>query len=329
MRSKRAGAISLAMLMATPFAPAASPATRPDAASPPAWVAKDSAAWPQILLSNRVADARNAVGFSGSAGLVRLPNGVIVLMTAKHLLGDAKPADFAKAFKSWTAVAVVGSSVGARMTSVAMDTADPSVIDALVLLPATQQSTWPATVLTVRQEPLQPGDVVYLVGIPVEGSKGRQAVHKGEVVNVYDDHFEYTVEGTFKTTGNSGAPVLDAQGRFAAINTAHLNEQNEPGHMKLAGVDAATVLQQIKLPKGMKPLVLATQPAAGATADAGAATASDPAKEAAAEKLLLATEVAMMQGGSEDDARHALQAIIKKYPGTEAAKKANEILHRR
>jgi hypothetical protein len=291
--------------------PATMPATQPAA---PSWISKPAAAWPRILLTNRVQKSEG-VGFSGSAGLGRLPNGVVVLMTAGHLLGDAKAADFKTAFKSWTAVSAPGVSTGARMTSVAMDVSQPSTLDLLILLPASQSGPWPATVLPVRTEPLQEGETVYLIGIPTEESNGKQAVHKGVVVGQEPDHkWLYTLEGTFKTTGNSGAPVIDTLGRLAAINTGHLNNQDEPGHMKLVCISTADALQVVKLPPSAKPLVLTTQPATAPVASANEAE----------NKL---TMVEAMKGQIPPEAvRKLLESIVHDYPGTPAAQKAQQKL---
>lgn len=301
------------------IAQAQNPATAKPPATPP-WVAKP-AAWPGILLTNRVAGHDKSVGFSGSAGLVRLPNDVVVVMTARHLLGDVPVADFGKAYKSWTVVPTPGSAGGVPMKSVAMDDAGPKDYDALVLLPSSQNATWPATVLRVRTEPLEVGETVYLVGLPAEGTKGRQTVRKATITKRTNEHeVIYAVEGTFKTMGNSGAPVVDSKGQFCAINTAHLNDQNEPGKMLLAGIDASDVLRHIKLPAGMKPLVL---PDATAKPAATADQAAGGDENAEASKMLDAADGAKENGLISADAYQAmLKQVIDQYPNSSAAKKA-------
>ncbi len=298
--------------------PATMPATQPVA---PTWLSKPTTAWPRILVTNRV-QRSEGVGFSGSAGLTRLPNGVVVLMTAGHLLDGAKAADYNKAFKSWTAVSAPGVSAGARMTSVAMDVSQPSTLDLLVLLPASQGEAWPAVVLPVRTEPLQEGETVYLIGIPTQESNGRQAVHKGVVVSEEQNHtWLYTVEGTFRTTGNSGAPVIDSFGRLAAVNTGHLDNQDEPGHMKLVCISTADALQVVKLPPGVKPLVKTTQPAIAS----GASSRPSGAASSEAENKLAMVEA--MDGHIPPEAvRKILESIVKDYPGTPAANKARQRL---
>ncbi|MGC4031987.1 MAG: serine protease [Tepidisphaeraceae bacterium] len=300
------------------------PATRPAAKTPvaPSWVAKDLTAWPPILLSNKITDTQKRYGYSGSAGLGKLPNGAVVLFTAGHLLGDTKPADFATAFQSWIATAPPTMNGGTKMSSIAMDVTQPAPLDVLVLLPASQQAGWPGVVLPVRQEPLAVGETVYLVAIAAEGTKVRQTVRKAEIAAIHDDgQFEYNVEGTFKTTGNSGAPVVDTLGRLAAINTGHLNDQTLPGKMQLTGVQMSSVLPLIKLPAGMKPLVLTTQPIAGPAAKTTGR--ASPAEEEKAERIFLATEFAIQQGmATAESSKGIYESIVRDFPNTQAAKKA-------
>ncbi|MGD0768985.1 MAG: serine protease [Tepidisphaeraceae bacterium] len=296
------------------------PATRP---TPPAWMAKPPDQWPQILLRNRIVDKNNGVGYSGSSSLMRLPGGVVVLGTAGHLLGDAKPADFNSIFKSWTAFAVDPSRGGVLMTRVAMDVANPPSMDVLVLCPRSQQEQWPGTVLPIRQEPLEIGDTVYLLAVPYDG-KTRQNVYKGVVVDYSVNHeLQYNVEGSFNHMGCSGAPVIDEYGQLAAINVGHLHDQTIPGKMQLVCIDTAEVLQVIKLPPDVKP----------ARAESDAARPSPTVSSGDVADLINQKAAAALRGAQLliDNKMYAaakikLQNIIDSYPASDAAKKAGELL---
>src|SRR5207302_1137131 len=69
--------------------------------SRPAWLDKDPAQWPQILLQND-AHFKNKSVLSGASGfLARLPNGAVVAATATHVFGDLKPEALESSIASW------------------------------------------------------------------------------------------------------------------------------------------------------------------------------------------------------------------------------------
>lgn len=301
----------------------AAPATQPSAAAmsatrpaPPAWIAREPAQWPRILLSNRVVGRDNSFGDSGSSSLVRLPDGVVVLFTARHLLGGARPGDFPSAFKSWTAYATNPSS-GTRMTRTALDPDQPASLDALVLCPASQSGPWPATVLPVRQQPLAVGERVYLVAVPGGQSREHQQVFKGQLVaQMSNKQFEYDVDGGFDTMGCSGAPVIDEYGQLAAINVGHLLTQTVPGKRQLTCVPAIQVLGAIRLPPDVHPIAVRPTPAAPPATDA-------PNTEA--ERQLKIAKL-YVQSGRPKMARPKLEAIIRSFPHDPAAAEAKKLL---
>jgi hypothetical protein len=53
------------------------------------------------------------------------------------------------------------------------------------------------------------------------------------------------VEGTFKTVGLSGSPIVDSRGEMAAIYTGHLTEQPLPGKMVLTGIEVSEILRHV------------------------------------------------------------------------------------
>ena len=317
MRSLFCVAAQLVLLSVISAAFADAPTTQP---APPAWMAKNPSTWPQMLVTNKIT-TKDGVGYSGSSSLTRLPNGVIVLATAGHLMDGAKLSDFDSAFKSWIALLPTAPTRGVRMTKVAMDVANPTAMDVLILCPSSQHMLWPAAVLPIRQEPLYVGDVVYLIGIPTQGNP-RQTVHKGEVISVDENgQVQFNTDGPFKTNGCSGGPVIDALGQLAGIYSAHLNDQNIPGKMQLVCINASSALQIIKLPPGMKPLVLSTQPTA-----AGVKAAARASDEMEAEKEFELAEFMLSKGVPPEVIKGQFQEIVDKYPSTAAAKKAKEQL---
>jgi hypothetical protein len=297
---------------------AAAPTTRP---VPPAWMAQDPSEWPEILLSNRLVDANGGIGDSGSASLARLPNGVVVLCTARHLLGDTKLVDFQKAYKSWTAYRS-SQTTGVRMTRVAMDLDQPAAFDALVLCPISQSQSWPGKVLTIRQEPLNVGDTVYLVAVPHGHPRDRQDVFKGIVVdNRPDGQLQYNVDGEFDTMGCSGAPILDEYGQLAAVNVGHLLQQTIPGKRQLLCIAASDVLAAIHLPDDVH-----AEKEKPVTAPIAKSTSASPVSSTQTADVALRRAQLCMDNQIFDKAREQLQAIISTYPNTDAAKRASVML---
>jgi hypothetical protein len=294
---------------------------------------KDPSRWPQIYLQNKLTLPDGSIAYSGSSSLCRLPNGVVVMPTAGHLFQPGELANFHNAFKSWVVMSRDHPSAGIPMTQAAMDPANPSGLDLGVLAPRSQRENWPALVLPIRQEPLQPGDVVYLVAVPFD-DKSAQKVFPGVVISrTNDNEIQYNVEGKFNTQGCSGAPVIDEYGRWAGVNIAHLNEQTIPDKMQLICIDSATVLTAIKLPDNVKAadvkLAPVPTPVAAATTKPDAGAASSPAAPAVSEDpadAALRSAKLFLDNKIYDKAKVKLQSIIDTYPDSDAAKQAKDLL---
>jgi hypothetical protein len=192
----------------------------------------------------------------------------------------------------------------------------------LVLCSASQSKQWPATVLPMRRTPLEIGDTVYLVAVPFDQARDHQNVYKGTVMSSLDNkQWQYTVDGNFETTGCSGAPVLDEYGQLAAVNLGHMLQQTAPGKRQLTCMAACDVLSAIKLPPDVHPI-------AAVAADSSSARGADAAPDTINERANAALRRAQLfvDNHINDKARAELQTVIDAYPGTDAAKKARELL---
>lgn len=288
---------------------------------PAPWMAKDPSQWPRILLSNHVIESSGAIAEMGSSSLGRMPNGVVVLLTARHLLGGQSLTDFASTYKSWT---VYGSSPNSsvRIAGVATSPIEPASFDGLVLYPASQGAAWPSTVLPIRQEALEIGETVYLVAVPNHQSRARQQVFKGKIVSqIGNKQLQYNVDGEFDTMGCSGAPIIDEYGRLAAINLGHLLTQSVPGKRQLTCMATSEVLAAIELPANVHPTAERPTAATNAPAGVGGQDAASPRADAALRRAQL-----LLDNKVYDKAREQLQGIIDAYPKTEAGKKARAML---
>ena len=119
----------------------------------------------------------------------------------------------------------------------------------MIAVAATQGGPFPALVLPGRKGMVEEGETVYVVGVPNvdRGAKmPRQKVYKGEVLDrLADGRIEIVVDGTFKTGGLSGSPIIDSHGEMAALYVAHRDPQPIAGKTVVVGIDVAEILQHV------------------------------------------------------------------------------------
>ena len=297
-------------------------------APPPAlapWASRPTDQWPQLLWENSFKSAEEQ--FDGaSAFLMQLPTGQVVGVTARHVFGDTLDVAALEKPKTVYALFPHGKPHGTvRMRKVAWDPtamAGDKPLDC-VMMTADVESHYPAEVLKPRQTPPVVGETVYLLGVPYE-DKAAQHVYKGVVTSEDGDEsmFGYEFEGTPETRGFSGAPVIDANGLVLGIHHGKYDQQPDAGHLRAAAVDINAVLAAARPPPGS-----AARPAEVSRVKAG--TAAPPASPSDAEvaaghALDMAQNYVVLK--RYDLARSKLQAITAKYPGTAAAKKAQQQL---
>jgi hypothetical protein len=326
-KSRVCGAALVLLLLAAIFARA-----EPSRA---AWLDKDPAQWPQILLQNDAHFKDNAVLTGASGFLARLPNGAVIAATATHVFGDTKPDALESAVSSWAMHPPTLAQKGVTLGKLAITTDAASATDCLLINVAPARP-WPVEVLPVRQKPAEIGETVYLISLPYGGdhSGATQHVYKGKVIRRdRDNQFGYSFSPLAATRGFSGAPVIDADGYAIGVHHGKYNDQPGDGTIEAVANDlvvAAKSATAAPAPPESKPVATsapAATPAPAATAAAASPATPPPASDDTA-KAASALNMARNYLSSQryDLARPKLQKLVETYPNTPAAKEAKAIL---
>jgi len=89
------------------------------------------------------------------------------------------------------------------------------------------------TPLTLRRGAVQPGEVAYAIGTPLD-EKFQSTVTKGVIsANRIYDGFSYIQSDVTVNPGNSGGPLLDDQGGVIAITVIGVREDAAPTGINL------------------------------------------------------------------------------------------------
>jgi hypothetical protein len=297
------------------------PSTRP---TPPAWMARDPGSWPQILLTNDLRFSDRTYERGASAFLMRLPNGVVVGATAKHVVGIDNLAEVKSKLKTWAVLRPNTRSNGDRigMTELAEKVTEGSSADWFVMVCASQAGPWPGEPLPASAERVEVGETVYVLAVP-EGDQSRQRVYKGVVTQADGSgEFYYKIAEAPQSKGFSGAPIIDAYGRLTGFHSGH---SDTPG--TYYGYDTASLLPLIQLPANVHAVAVSEQNsvasgARGTDAPAGrGGSAADDQAEA-----IMRTAQLLIDNKMYDKAAAKLQTVIKTFPGTAAAAKAQQML---
>jgi hypothetical protein len=297
---------ALEFLESGPAAPATQPAR-------PAWMDRDPAQWPQVLLTNE-AKLKPDLRIDGASGfLLRLPNGAVVAATARHVLGDqTRLEDLNASILSWAMYPRTMVSRRVALHKLALKTQGLGDLDC-VFMTVTPTHNWPVAVLPARSTPVHAGETVYLLAVPYDQNRA-QNVYKGIVTSRQKEHdFAYQMDSTPDHRGFSGAPILDDRGNLVGV---HLGTYNSPPPGKTSGWG-----------QDLCALFPFVDPAA-APAPATPPPPAAPGPADAADKAGKALDMVRIYISSQryDVARSRLQAIIDAYPDTPAAGEAQTLL---
>ena len=119
----------------------------------PAWMARAPETWPQILLANeyreRLPNGTYGAGFFGAgAFLMRLPDGRVAGVTARHVFDDhPKLAEFDKTPHVWALAGPTNPKVRVVMGKLIEDPAEVGDLDVVIAAAATQGGPFPAAAI--------------------------------------------------------------------------------------------------------------------------------------------------------------------------------------
>jgi hypothetical protein len=297
------------------------PSTQP-AVAPPAWMARDPSDWPQILLTNDIRFSDGSTSYGASAFLMRLPNGVIVGATAKHVVGIDNLADVKSRLALWAVLRPNSHSAEDRigLTQFAEKIPGANSSDWFVMLCPSQEGPWPGEPLPVASDPVEVGDTVYVLAVP-DGDQSRQNVYKGLVTQADGSgQFFYSVAQAPNSHGFSGAPILDAEGRITGFHSGHSDKAGV-----YYGYDTASLLPLIQLPAGFTAPALRETVGATNAPTAGGAAPPAPSPQSEADAMVRSAQL-LIDNGVYDKARVKLESVIKAFPNTPAAEMAQKMI---
>jgi hypothetical protein len=215
----RAKYLSTVLLLLAAFAiqsVSALPATQP--AAP--WSSLPPAQWPQLVLTNDATFEGHSPLQGASAFLMKMPDGLVVVATAKHLIGKAggvEPPialpDLDASLTQWKVFPRTQEEKAIEAKDLAERSSGEKFHDWLLLNLAGSPGALPATPLVPRLDPVQVGEKVYLIGVPYSDHTSPQHVYEGTVTaRPRSNYFTYEFQPPVQISGFSGAPIIDANG---------------------------------------------------------------------------------------------------------------------
>ena len=257
--------VSLTFLtMPTLKASAASPvSTQPTAA----WSQLPPAQWPQLVLTNDASFVGHSPLHGASAFLMKMPNGEVVVATAKHLIGKAGGVDppltlptLDESLAYWKVFPRTHDSEGVEAKGLAERSSGEKFHDWLLLHLAGSSAKLPATPLIPRTDPIQIGEKVFLIGVSYADQDSAQNVYEGVITSrPKSNYFTYEFHPPVHINGFSGAPIVDRNGLLVGHGVSRTTPLKQENGMEVefGGEDASLALQ-LWLHRSDSP---ATQPA--------------------------------------------------------------------
>ena len=214
----------------------------------PSWMYKPYSQWPQILLTNKAQFSGNRALNGASSFLIKNSKGVVVLATAKHLLGPAggvkpelNPILLNKEMKRWivfprtrsTGVIQVHGVSQHRDYRLHLSNFNQDVL----ILDIKKPKKFYSLPLDVSRKIPKVGDKVYLLGVPYTEKKS-QNVYQGKITQVSGDFFRYSIKPHADIRGFSGAPILDSNGYAIGVMTVWFDAKIQSGKYTEAGAQS-------------------------------------------------------------------------------------------
>ena len=232
------------------------PAIPNDDREPVSWLQPDTSKWPQVLLTNYAEFEGHSPLQGASAFLVRNDNDVVVAITARHLIGEyggVEPeipvARLNDVLNGWVLFPRDDPEQyvrlrGTTLTPYSRADSPWREFDFLVLDLA-EKPREGLEPLEIRQEPIQVGETVYLIGVPYDESGG-QNVYAGTVTARKGDHFRFDISPSVGLRGFSGAPIIDSKGYAVGLMTLWFSASKQDGkYLEAGGQDIAVVIEDI------------------------------------------------------------------------------------
>jgi hypothetical protein len=210
--------------------------------APAQWAAKPAEEWPPLVLLQQADFKTRSRVSGGCACLVRLPDGQVAALTARHLLGNDRDLASGMVFDrygidstrlaglnseivSWKLFLPAAQDQAVTVAGLMGDAADfencDQVLLRLTLAPVSGKVKYPVRPLGLRLQPPHPGEALSLVRYSVDDD----GVLLQEVCPAHRTSsllFMCELDEPADLRGCSGAPVVDKNGLLVGIATAGL-----------------------------------------------------------------------------------------------------------
>jgi hypothetical protein len=251
--SNRATLSAFALILIQLALCAASSAAAPTSQPAADWARLPTDKWPQLVLTNDASFAGHSALHGASAFLVRMPDGEVLVGTAKHLIkepGGVNPpvalTDLDQVLTHWKVFPRTMDDRGVEAKGVAERVNGEAQHDWLLLhLANASASNLPATPLIPRAEPVKVGEKVFLIGVPYSDKTSAQNVYKGVVTaRPKANYFTYDFDPPVRIPGFSGAPIVDANGLLVGhgVSMQPKLKQKDGLEVEFGGEDASLAL---------------------------------------------------------------------------------------
>lgn len=217
------------------------------------WAKLPPAQWPQLVLTNNASFADHTPLRGASSFLIRMPDGEIMVGTAKHLIGRAggvNPSvplpDLDRVLTKWEVFPRTKADQAIGAKGLAEKSSGASGHDWLLLRLADSKAKLPATPLTPRTTPARIGETVYLIGVPYSDKQSSQNVYKGVVTARPRQHyFTYEFTPPVEIRGFSGAPIVDKDGLLLGhgVSMSEKLKQKDGLEIEFGGEDATLAIE--------------------------------------------------------------------------------------
>lgn len=216
------------------------------------WSHLPTAKWPQIVLTNEATFDGHTPLYGASAFFMRMPDGEIIVGTAKHLIkkpGGVDPpialTELDHVLTRWRVYPRTKKDQVVEAKGVAERTNGEGLHDWLLLYLKNPAATLSATPLVPRKDPVKVGEKVYLIGVPYSDRTSSQNIYKGVVTaRPMAHYFTFEFRPPVHIEGFSGAPIVDARGLLVGhgVSRSVLKKQNGK-EIEFGGEDSTLALE--------------------------------------------------------------------------------------
>ncbi len=215
------------------------------------WASQPIEQWPQLVLTNKATFSGHTPLVGCSSFLIKMPDGKVVMGSAKHLLteiGGVVPdvvlGDLDASLTRWQIGPRNGFASAIDVKGIAETANNEAGHDWLLMELASPDTRLPCTPLVPRLKHVQVGETVYLVSVPSSDRISPQGFFKGVVTSRPSKHyFQYTFDTPVHIGGFAGAPIVDTDGLLLGQSLSEgTMKQQEGKEVEFGGEDAAVAV---------------------------------------------------------------------------------------